>query len=90
MKKHWTGFAGGVYGTVGLPRDCRGLFNWGHNFKNIREFDESFMNDDERSDEIRRLSGAVIPENQFPYVMHVCSAHSAGVFEDIESEEEEA
>lgn len=58
---HWTGFEASGSGRVcGLPRDCRGLFNWGKK-RNTPDLDEAFADNDQYADEFRRLRGDVMP-----------------------------
>lgn len=48
--------------AMGMPKDCRGLFNWGNGHKNPRDLDENFVDSDEYAEEIRRLCGDVMPK----------------------------
>ena len=53
-----------MYGAIGMPRSCNGLFNWCCK-KNTLDLDESYGDSEEYNEEFRRLRGGIMPTAEY-------------------------
>ncbi len=94
MRRHWSGWeTGTMHGVLGLPRECKHLFNWGGKKASAVIVDDYFDvgQEDLMADEIRRLSGRTHCQDDFQYENQELGLEQALdfiddaiVFEDIE------